>query len=717
MGNALSSSQRRFIETFATAPSFGAEDMATGLATVESDFAQSTGAVEYPATTKELVSSVVDALFINAVEDNRIGFALEYSRRQLHAVTASNAADPALTSPVALAHTATAVRFSQTLLTIAIARHDGTPDVLRKLFNRQEEATSLHNAAITFIAQGPPSAATESLRLHAEVLLLLLTLYSTVMYHAAGSDGGAAAASAAAPAMRSGSGELHDTTADVFLDAVVYHEDPALVRMFTASLLSLTSHWASYRLSTVVQYKHGFQPSLFNLYNLFGMARREQRVDVATVLGTRALHVLCILLTYKKSSHIEVGKVNVALAAVKPSAADGGGVHRVDLTQPCLPQTVSPTIVDLLVGISRRIETIPELAVLLYVLLCNRKAEVMALLAPKPNQPPQTPGLTEMQAADLLSGLSHIAYDCVATSGISPWSFLIGTIFLQLSTETAFVTRSFSIECRAAWYKERFVGSISAGSLIITVASRTAARAVALGNHDIAELNLGMLANMAPYVNNLHMIACQRLATMLKHMLKRLSASREAVAKDSTDYDAAATLKSIEGHCCLTIDTMLGILDGSSRGNHSLLYDLLHQKPEIFGVTAQWPLGTPLADAVAPLAKLIGFYETELASFAANTSVDEVMRVIRKVSDEVSAPDIVIGGGHRRHDSNVEESGISACERNVFEYVEDEEAYEYFAPLVWRIVLQRSGTVLVFPVVRSAVNLRLLAEHDEQHSV
>mmetsp|Transcript_44734 Transcript_44734/g.138042 ORF Transcript_44734/g.138042 Transcript_44734/m.138042 type:complete len:112 (-) Transcript_44734:107-442(-) len=72
------------------------------------------------------------------------------------------------------------------------------------------------------------------------------------------------------------------------------------------------------------------------------------------------------------------------------------------------------------------------------------------------------------------------------------------------------------------------------------------------------------------------------------------------------------------------------------------------------------------------------------------------MRVIRRIADDVSAPDIVVGTGASGHGGG-DESTISACERNVFEYVEDDDAYDYFASLLWRTVLARSGSVLLLP--------------------
>jgi hypothetical protein len=707
MGNILSPSQRGFIEAFANAESLTLEHLTVGLASLDHDLATYLGAVEYPATTLELVSSSADALFINAVDANRIGFALDYATRQLVAVTG---AAPAGATPASRGQAATAVRFAQILLSLAISRHQGGPDVLRKLIDHKGEATALHNAALLFIGSTTPSPTSDSVRLHCEVLLLLLTLYSTVLYHPALPDSTAAAAlHSTSPLVRG-----HDALADLYLDQAVYHEDVALVRVVLGRLLSLVADWASFKIQTYVQYKPGFQPSFTNLFNMFGMANREQRVDVASILGSRAAQIVSVLLTYKKPSHRSAGRVNVALDALTSAAP--ARVTAASLMVPVLGEnTPSPTIRDLLAGISQRIESTPELAAVLYQLLCHRNAETIELLSPaRPDHSPAPvlQGLSEAQVADLFTGIAHVVYDCVASSGIAPMTFLASTVFLLVSTEAQFMLRLFAMETRAPWYTERFIGSISVGSLIVTVVARTVARAVALGNHDIAELNLGLLCNVAPSVNQLHMIAGQRLATMLKHMLKRVLKSREEVAADSSNYAAAATLQSIENHCCMTIDLMLGILDGSSRGNHSLLYDLLHQKAEIFGVTAQWPPGSALADAAAPLAKLVGYYEAELASCATDASVDEVMRIIKRVAEDVSAPDIVVGLGKRRGGGDdVDESGISTCEANVFEYVEDDDAYEYFAPLLWHAVIQRSGSVLVFPVVHSHASLRLLQEN------
>jgi len=711
MGSTLSAEQTRFIESFATAPSLSTDELVAGVTLLEPVLAAAVADCALPPSSIDLFARLVDSLFLRAVEANRIAAAVDYARAQLDlvAATRANGGDP---EAKLIGHAATATRFAQALVSLALSRHDGGLAAVSKLCGGVNEALRhAHGSAVLVIAQGIDTARPEGLRLLAETLLFVLTLSSTALYHPALPD----------PEERVSHGHDEELHPDTFIDAVVYHEDVALARVLASRLLAVVASWGMGQLAPQLQYKAGYQPHFFNLYNWFGLSNRGQRVDVAAAVAARATQLVGIYLTYKKPSHVAAGRVNAIVDNMRRLASDPEGDPA--LARPRGPQqlpgsmlsvlgpnTPAPSLFEIVVCLSRRIHDLPESAAILYSLLLYRKRAVMSVLCPAAGggagaggDDTSLPSLGTINArvlSDLMEGLAHCAYDCVGSAGIAPLSFLVGTVLLLFSTESDLVVRLFNTKATAKWYTERFMGHIDAGSLLMTVVARTAARAVAQGNHDIAELNLGVLANMAPYVHHLHIVAGQRLATMLKHMLKRLMAAREAVTKDSTDYAASAAYKAVETHCCLTMDTMLGILDGSSRDNHSLLYDLLHQKPDIFTITAQFAPGTPIGDAAAPLAKLVSFYESELTSFSANTSVDDVMRVIRRIADDVSAPDIVVGTGasSRAHGhGGGDESTISACERNVFEYVEDDDAYDYFASLLWRTVLARSGSVLLLP--------------------
>lgn len=668
MGTAVSKGANDFLVKFADAPSLGAsaalEDLALqdGMLALDGPFAASIGTTSGAANSSLDVrpEQLFDALFLHTVENNRIGTALRFAATALDAAVSNTSAGAPYTS--------SSVRFAQLLISASIARANGGVYLLKKMVNANGEADKLHTLATDFVVKVPVTA--DTLRLHAEVLLLLHTFYSTPLYHPALDD---------------------DHEPDYFLDRFVLHSDPAHVRAVCRALLHRVTLWAGSLLgASMVTYPNGYQPAWSNLYNMFGWRHRDRRIDVADVVGLRTVQVLLCLLTFNKPSHQVRGVANLAVAAFQQLLGSGAND---DLT-----------VQSLVIAVARKADQYSEMLLLLYQLLVHHGGAVTDVLAKE-----FTPAAVAVQpvAAPMLTALAHKGYDCVATSGIAPLSFTVGTVLLLLTRSGQVISPWFAQPTQAPWYEERYLGSVTAGSLVVTVAARTVARAAALGNHDMAELFLGVLANMAPFACKLHVVAAQRIVTMLRHLLKRYAKAREATEADPDDFHAVDAQAMYEGHCATAIDAVLALLDGSDRDNVSVTYDLLHHRQDIASFAAAAPPGTRLGDAVERLNKLTSHYESELASLSVNHTVEDIMGVIRTVSAETSVPTIV--SGTDRAPSSPTAHAMASCEETVYEYEEDPAAFEYFAPLVWRMALSRGSGAAVVPGPQLIQTLKLLA--------
>ena len=110
----------------------------------------------------------------------------------------------------------------------------------------------------------------------------------------------------------------------------------------------------------------------------------------------------------------------------------------------------------------------------------------------------------------------------------------------MLSQDAGFVAAAQTRQVSAPWYKERLLGSVSAGSLFVIVLVRTV-QANLSGVHDayVHTNCLAALANLAPHLRKLHPHAARCMVSLYDLFSRKLLKQSRAEAAAATAAEAA----------------------------------------------------------------------------------------------------------------------------------------------------------------------------------
>lgn len=540
-------------------------------------------------------------------------------------------------------HTHTALRLAHCVLRAVFQSCYGDKLLLLQHANKDGIAFRLSELAVTYATQVAVTG--ETCRVHSEVVLLLLTFASTPLHHSAEAS------------------EMQD---DIFIRHILSMDAlPALCRTLMGHVLS----WGNDVMpNTEYYYVHGYQPKLLNLYNLFGAVRKEQCIEIRYVVGRGSLQLLLALMYFGRGRENDA---NLAIAALH-SWSDGAEVS--------FEALISATRSKLLRA--------PEMALVLYLFM-QESPEFLRIVM----------GSYSEALLDTTVGMLHCCHVCDEPAKLN----LMCTNLLILSQDAGFNTLAQHQQTTAPWIKERYIASISVGSLLLVCLSRIVSRAYLRENHDsVAAIAVGIMANMAPFVTRVHGYAAQRLVFLLTALLKRMARLNDRIAACADDYGAIAQLQACSQTASIVCEIIYSIINHATQHNYTLIYELLYHRPMITVPPCREGCAN-VAEALEPTLKIISFYETEIAAEVRRQSVEEIMRVIRVVTHKEGSTFALVTGGSGsqgadpacaagpqtsvpcNHSNEVALTG--GCDELVYQYRESPNSYSFFAVCLWGCVV------------------------------
>ena len=644
-----------------------------------SDDGQSGGTVDL--AVRELIQSTI--------EHNRLPVFLQFVRAQLEHVTCNCGAEgqPALQIPPVLVP---AIRLTHIILRRIIVLSNGDEIVIRKWLggtsataatNSSSHVFKLCDACLVCVAGVQVTKATG--RLHAEVLTLLLALCSTAPLH-----------------RTSAATEGQD---DLFIVHILGND---LLRPFLQSLLHATISWGTSTLPAGEYYYVGstHQPSALNLYNLFGAWYKEHCASVTDLIGLQSAQLLSLLCLYRRGSFRDVA------------------------THPALQFMV--TLQDekeslfnlLLAGLSNKLLDHPVVLSLAYVMFHVHPSFAHTCLTR--NMATFVHFLTCL----IRVAIKSMPCESSATTGggsTPPFSqayvsFLAVTVLLVLSQDRTVNRVLQQATVDPGWYTEtqagvalpRYLGTLSLSSLQMVFLARGITRSLQEKCDSLVSMHLAVLENAAPFVEKIDAFAAQRLVLVFTKLLKKAGRLLSLIAAQPEDYDAIAECDFLTSTITSVAEAIVGMLEGADRENYALFYELLYYQASSFAVPAQCPRSAKIASAVRPLAQIVSNYETELASVAVNHSPEDIVNLIKRVtqasgtvtvvSDETIVPDEAVGndslvggrgGGSQETTPTKQRKTAHPARDLMFVYKEADEPYEFFGPFVWACVVEDSTTV------------------------
>ncbi|ELU06913.1 hypothetical protein CAPTEDRAFT_6632 [Capitella teleta] len=313
---------------------------------------------------------------------------------------------------------------------------------------------------------------------------------------------------------------------------------------------------------------------------------------------------------------------------------------------------------------------------LLLYLLMHRNSSIKAFVMSRTN--------VDQLVVPLLKILYH------AQEKNSHHIYMALIILLILSEDDSFNRAVHEINLKnVAWFKERSVGEISLGGLLILVVIRTIQYNMTRMRDKYLHTNcLAALANMSAQFRDLHPYVAQRLVSLFGQLQKKHSRLVEQIKDTSsaelpdqsadhsdteTDIDYAssrliADLAVLEEVIRMVLEIVNSTLTYSLQHNANLVYAMLYHK-ELFGHFRTHPT---FQDIIQNIDTVLSFFSARLEQADKNLSVPEVAEVIKQ------------GALQFRKDR------LKKFPELKFKYVEEEAPEEFFIPYVWSLVYHAS---------------------------
>ncbi|EPY19072.1 hypothetical protein STCU_04579 [Strigomonas culicis] len=547
---------------------------------------------------------------------------------------------------------------------------------------------------------------------HVALVRLLLTLTSTALHH---------------------STKFIKTEIDIFTEMIMSsHSLQSLVE----TLLQRVITWGTDAVpATPTFYAEGHQPSLLNLYNMFGSKAPRDNTDAVEqahglfvyhscscfdVLGRLCVNLLCVLVAHQKGN----GK-NPALDVIRQ-----------------LQDTPSVQRGQLLKAVAARLVACPTLCMLLYTLLYDNRdflphivAQEKAALVGVTQQllelhyrvctETDTGGRGASKAVATADGAAAVRdpLDEGALQRMVKESLQFSYAFINFMTSTLLLILSQNLEVSIILCdtdvvpqikKDRPLGKMKAGAFALHVFCFSIARALGDHNEILTSVLAPCMSNIAASLHDVDAKTSQRILSLLTSMLKKiiridatlqpvvaapsigdggLPLSEMASASASvTDVGDAVAQKALGDmyvrQLQMLVETIEGMLRGDDRHNESLAYELIYNRAVIIDAFADRALG-PVAAQAAPilsnLATVIRNHEAIIATLPQDGQTPEgIMKLIRhaKNAESEEMQEVRVKQSH---------SGIA------YTYEESAQSYDFFGPYVWGTQLhnaQRPGAPL-----------------------
>lgn len=532
--------------------------------------------------------------------------------------------------------------------------------------------------------------------LHYEVTVLLLTLCTTQLHHPAVFD---------------------EQRMDIFVEAVLASD---VLLSFIATLMQRMVAWGIGLLpeGTAYVYRPGYQPTYRNLYNFFGSVRSQHCVSVTEWLGRHTSQLLALLVLHQR----------------------GNGVNH---ASNCLRQLSHGEFVDfelLLCALERKLVICPSLVTILYVLLVDHPTFLHATLTTWPQQ-----------LCDVVTALLHLAVATApvdSTAATAPVDaraspkvgspntsaalfpvvdgqpnvshfqnvyvqYLVASVLCVLSKDRTYHELLFSRTTQSASFiQDRYIKSITVGSLTLAVCAKAVARALSESCEPLAQLYLSAIENASPFARGLHPYTSGRIMALLNTITRRLMKIEIALRggqgaqahQGDVMYRLLADRQMLLGPMQYLTESIAAMIEGQHRGNHTLTYELLYHRSSVFlddlDGAADHPMDDheesrarvhQLQEILGPLRTIVANYEAEMASVAVNHSPEDILALIDRVANSTGAfiantmevVDHELGSPEGR----MEHQGREL----LYLYQESREAHTFFVPFVWASMISEMG--------------------------
>ena len=546
-------------------------------------------------------SPSLEQLFVHTVETHRVDGLIQFCLNVLdHALSHRSSGAP---------YTPAALRFARMLVVAAMERSQGNSVLLVKFLsgiNGSHHVMKLFAMCQEYAIVVPVSASTA--QCYSECLHLLLTFLSSVLFHPADKSLGQ----------------------DPFFAEML---DNDAIAPFIKVLVNNAVSWGAELMpSTPTVYVQGSQPSLMNLYNLFGSVRKDQGVNLGRVIGVASLHIALILCMHGKGAHQQ----NAAQNALGQLTEDDCHYNLI------------------LVAVRNKVHKSSLWVHLIYLLLTEHTSFLTFIL-------------TNQSSLAMIPQVVEVLLEVLYSTTSTSLQYTTLAVLHLLSEDGAFNDAIQSWMSTPSWYKERHLGKLSLSSLCVISVLRTVANTAAAEKIiELATLGLGVIANLAPFTREIDAYAAQRLVVFAQLLVKRaaknisVEENADALANDAT----AGVMIDLLVPLCSAILQMIG---DAARRNDTLVYELLYHSGKLFNPLLM-ERSAQVADALQPLREITAFYESELASVSASHSAEDILTIIRKSSSEA-------------------ESIVGKFEQTLaFHFEESIEAYVFFSLYIWNSV-------------------------------
>ncbi|CUG91408.1 Hypothetical protein, putative [Bodo saltans] len=560
------------------------------------------------------------------------------------------------------------------------------------------KATRLCHALLEFTIRVPLDSA--SLLVHYEATLLMLAMTTTQLHHPPAFD---------------------EQRMDMFLETMLASD---ILLSFIATLMQRVVAWGIGLLpeGNAYVYRHGYQPTYRNLYNLFGSVRAQHCISVTEWLGRNTSQLLALFVMHQR----------------------GNGVNH---ASDALRQLSHGEFVDfelLLRAIERKVVTCPSLGSLLYVLLVDHPTFLHATLTTWPHvlcdvvtallqlastttpidpthhhhstsvgsSSDQTSSSTS-RAAAALPPPSVDGQPQVSSFQHAYVQYLVASILCVLSKDRTYHEVTFSSTTQATFVQDRYIKSISVGGLTLAICAKAVARALSESSEPLAQLYLSTIENASPFAKQLHPYASGRIMALLTTITKRLvkiELSLRSSSSSSPNADVRYRLLSdrqmLLSPMQYLTESIAAMIEGQHRANHTLTYELLYHRSHVFlddligatNVATQHVRPDDdddeiagrlhqLQDILAPLRSIIANYEAEMASVAVNHSPEDILALIDRVANST--------GAFIANATAFEDEGVASPEGRhehqgrelLYLYQESKESHTFFVPFVWATMI------------------------------
>lgn len=377
----------------------------------------------------------------------------------------------------------------------------------------------------------PATAAT-----HAEVVRLLLTMTSSALHHGT---------------------QFDENYIDVFTEMIMSSD---ILDQFMAVLMQRVVDWAKpTEMSSPLMYCEGAQPSLRNLFNIFGggggggSGPAGKAPEVANANATGKGNANKLVLTSCSTAEMTYRHSAELLAVLVAHQKGNGRNPSLDYVA-AITEGKPVSFLALLGAVGAKLTTCPALCMLLYTLLYDHQSFLHEVLSVESevllDAIQQVLHLTSLACAESDAQVAQAI--AKSTTGVAvledpldvaalgrmvreaqlfchPFvNFMTSTLLLVLSQDRVVNQLVCGTMCIPDFPLERYTGKLAVSSIMIVVLCHGVTKALNDRNEALAAVFVPCMANIAPFVVQLDPYTAQRLLALLVTLVKKIQRAEDA---------------------------------------------------------------------------------------------------------------------------------------------------------------------------------------------